>query len=87
MTKLTNADPHVNSVVRGSPDSAPQKFVRLNDLRRDGYLPWGRSRIYDLSRQGVLPEPMRFGARLTGYTLGQISDIQSKLMTTPRAES
>ena len=81
MSKFQHHDPSVNVEACGSGDTGPQKFVRLNDLRRDGYLPWGRSRIYDLIREGILPPPTRFGSRLTGYTLQQITDIQQKLMT------
>jgi predicted DNA-binding transcriptional regulator AlpA len=77
MTNTTHHGQPVNKV----DNPGPQKFVRLNDLRRDGYLPWGRSRIYDLIKQGTLPPPIRFGARLTGYTLQQITEIQQKLMS------
>jgi len=80
MSKFQHHDPCVNETF-GPSDTGPQKFVRLNDLRRDGYLPWGRSRIYDLIREGILPPPTRFGSRLTGYTLQQITAIQSKLMS------
>ena len=81
MTNTTHRGQPVNIPPSGKPQGQPQKFVRLNDLRRDGYLPWGRSRIYDLIKQGTLPPPIRFGARLTGYTLQQITEIQQKLMS------
>jgi predicted DNA-binding transcriptional regulator AlpA len=57
-----------------------QRFIRLNDLHLHGYLPWKRSRLSELIKSGVLPQPKTFGPRLRGYTLAQIRDIQAKHM-------
>jgi hypothetical protein len=55
---------------------AVEEFIPINDLHPRGLLPWKRSRILDMIKQGALPEPATFGPKLRGCTLRQIQQIQ-----------
>ena len=48
------------------------KYIRLNDLKE--YLPFSKSTIYAMIREGRFPAPYKLGVRVSAWSLQEVNE-------------
>jgi len=48
------------------------KYIRLNDLKE--YLPFSKSTIYSMVKEGRFPAPYKLGVRVSAWSLEEVNE-------------